>query len=195
VEPDVGLELGAVVPDDLAGMRLALAAARRALADDEVPVGAVVALDGRVIGRGWNATRRRADPTGHAEILALREAAEVVGAQRLPGAVLYCTVEPCFMCAGAASHARVARIVFAVRDPKFGACGSLGDVPRHPGLNHRSQVDEGLCADEARDLLVGFFRSKRRAVAAPDRPASASAPDESERDDPDSPFSSGGTRG
>jgi tRNA(adenine34) deaminase len=84
------------------------------------------------------------------------------------------------MCAGAASHARVARIVFAVRDPKFGACGSLGDVPRHPGLNHRSEVVEGLCADEARELLVGFFRSKRRAAAAPESPSAGSAPDDSE---------------
>lgn len=180
MEPHVALELGLAVPDDLAGMRLALVAARRALADDEVPVGAVVVLDGRVIGRGWNGTRRGADPTGHAEILALREAARTVGAQRLPGAALYCTVEPCFMCAGAASHARVARIVFAVRDPKFGACGSLGDVPRHPGLNHRSEVVEGLCADEARELLVGFFRSKRRAAAAPESPSAGSAPDDSE---------------
>jgi tRNA(adenine34) deaminase len=137
-------------------------------------VGAVVVLEGRVIGIGWNGTRKGMDPTAHAEVLAIRQAAGSLGAQRMPGATLYCTVEPCFMCAGAASHARVARIVFAIRDPKFGACGSLGDVPGHPALNHRSSVSEGLCADEARALMVDFFREKRRAARGESEHDSAS---------------------
>ncbi|MEZ5978885.1 MAG: tRNA adenosine(34) deaminase TadA [Planctomycetota bacterium] len=142
-------------------MSEALEEALRARAIDEVPIGAVVVLDGVVIGRGHNRTRTGKDPTAHAEMAALREAAAHVGAQRIVGATLYCTVEPCFMCAGAASHARVARIVFGVRDPKFGACGSLGDVPAHPGLNHRSDVVEGVRAEACRDLIVAFFREKR----------------------------------
>lgn len=156
------LELGVEVDGDEQGMQLALEAAREARKRDEVPVGAVVVLEGRVVGIGWNGTRGGKDPTAHAEVVAIRQAAGVVGAQRMPGATLFCTVEPCFMCAGAASHARVARIVFAIRDPKFGACGSLGDVPGHPALNHRSSVSEGLFADEARALMVEFFRAKRR---------------------------------
>ncbi len=168
------LELGVDVANDEAGMALALAAAHEARARDEVPVGAVVVLEGRVIGIGWNGTRKGMDPTAHAEVLAIRQAAGSLGAQRMPGATLYCTVEPCFMCAGAASHARVARIVFAIRDPKFGACGSLGDVPGHPALNHRSSVSEGLCADEARALMVDFFREKRRAARGESEHDSAS---------------------
>jgi tRNA(adenine34) deaminase len=142
-------------------MDLALAEAESARDADEVPVGAVVVLEGKVIGRGHNRTRRDADPTAHAEVLALRQAARTVGAQRLPGAVVYTTVEPCFMCAGALSHARVARVVWAVRDPKFGGCASLGEVLTDPRLNHRAEIVEGLRADEARDLLQEFFRSKR----------------------------------
>jgi tRNA(adenine34) deaminase len=142
-------------------MDLALAEAESARDADEVPVGAVVVLEGKVIGRGHNRTRRDADPTAHAEVLALRQAARTVGAQRLPGAVVYTTVEPCFMCAGALSHARVARVVWAVRDPKFGGCASLGQVLTDPRLNHRAEIVEGLRADEARDLLQEFFRSKR----------------------------------
>jgi len=142
-------------------MDLALAEARLARDADEVPVGALVVLDGVVIGRGHNRTRRDSDPTAHAEILALREAARAVGAQRLPGAVVYTTVEPCFMCAGALSHARVARVVWAVRDPKFGGCASLGEVLTDPRLNHRAELVEGPRGREARSLLQEFFRSKR----------------------------------
>jgi tRNA(adenine34) deaminase len=142
-------------------MRLALDLALGARDRDEVPVGAVVVLDGRVIGRGSNRTRRGADPSAHAELLALRAAARAAGAQRLPGAVLYSTVEPCFMCAGAALHARVARVVFGVRDPKFGGCVSLGQVLSLPRANHRAELTEGVLADEARDVLQAFFRSKR----------------------------------
>lgn len=142
-------------------MELALAEARRARAQDEVPVGAVVVLDGQVCGRGHNRTRADVDPTAHAEIVALRDAARRVGAARLPGAVLYTTVEPCFMCAGAAIHARVGRVVWGVRDPKFGGCASLGRVLDDPRANHRAEVSEGVLADEARDLMQEFFRSKR----------------------------------
>jgi tRNA(adenine34) deaminase len=152
---DGGLEL------DRGFMQLALEQARRAEAMDEVPIGAVVVLDGEVIGRGFNLTRSRRDPTAHAELLALREACARAGAMRLPGAVVYSTVEPCFMCAGALSHARVARVVFGVRDPKFGGCVSLGQVLSDHRLNHRSLVCEGVCAEPSRALLQKFFRNKR----------------------------------
>jgi tRNA(adenine34) deaminase len=142
-------------------MALALAEARAAEERDEVPVGAVVVLDGEVIGRGSNRTRERRDPTAHAELLALREATSAMGAMRIPGAVVFTTLEPCFMCAGALSHARVARVVWGVRDPKFGGCASLGAVLTDPRLNHTAEVAEGVCADEARALLQAFFRSKR----------------------------------
>jgi tRNA(adenine34) deaminase len=145
-------------------MLLALAEARAARDRGEVPVGAVVVLEGAVpavIGRGSNRTRVDADPTAHAELLALREAARAVGAPRLPGSVLYTTVEPCFMCAGAALHARVARVVWGVRDPKFGGCASLGRVLSDPRANHQAEITEGVLADEARWLLQEFFQSKR----------------------------------
>ena len=149
------------VLEDERWMGLALAAARDAEVEDEVPIGAVVVLDGVVIGRGHNLTRTRLDPTAHAEMLALSEAARAVGAMRLPEAVVYTTVEPCFMCAGALSHARVARVVWAVRDPKFGGCVSLGRVLDDPRLNHRAEFTEGVLADEARKLLQEFFRKRR----------------------------------
>ena len=150
---------------DLHWMREALSAAREAETADEVPIGAVVVLDGECIGRGSNRTRAVADPTGHAEMHAIRAAARHVGAQRVVGATVYTTVEPCFMCAGALLHARVARVVWAVRDPKFGACASLGTVLSDTRLNHQIEISEGVCADEARSLLVEFFQSKRRATA------------------------------
>ena len=146
---------------DLAFMDLALAEARRARAADEVPIGALVVLSGRVVGRGHNLTRARRDPTAHAELIAIAEAVREVGEARLVGATVYSTVEPCFMCAGALSHARVARVVWAVRDPKFGGCASLGAVLTDPRLNHRAEIHEGLRADESRALLQEFFRAKR----------------------------------
>jgi len=142
-------------------MALALDEARAAEREDEVPIGAVVVLDGKLVARAHNQTRTRCDPTAHAEILALSKAARKLGAQRLPGAVVYTTVEPCFMCAGALLHARAARVVWAVRDPKFGGCASLGHVLSDPRLNHRAETTEGVCADEARTLLQEFFRKKR----------------------------------
>lgn len=147
--------------DDVTGMLEALREAQGALAADEVPIGAVIVRDGVVLGRGRNRCRERRDPTAHAELEALREAFAATGDMRLPGVTVYTTVEPCFMCAGALSHARVARVVWAVRDPKFGGAASLGSVLTDPRLNHRAEVAEGVLADEARALLQGFFRSKR----------------------------------
>lgn len=146
---------------DLAFMRLALDEAIRARELDEVPIGAVIVFEGEVVGRGHNQTRTRCDPTAHAELLAVREAAGYVGAQRLVGATVYATLEPCFMCAGALSHARVQRVVWATRDPKFGGCASLGNVLSDTRLNHQVEITEGVLRDESRDLLQSFFRSKR----------------------------------
>jgi len=142
-------------------MRLALAEAERAFGEDEVPVGAVIVLDGEVVGRGRNRTRALVDPTAHAEVLAVRAAAAAVGAQRLVGATCYSTLEPCFMCAGALSHARVGRVVWATRDPKFGGCASLGRVLSDARLNHRALIHEGVLAEESARLLRTFFQSKR----------------------------------
>ncbi len=161
-------------------MALALAEAQAALAADEVPIGAVVVRDGAVLGRGRNRCRALKDPTAHAEFEALRAAFLATGDMRLPGATVYTTVEPCFMCAGALSHARVARVVWAVRDPKFGGAASLGAVLTDPRLNHRASVCEGVCADEARALLQGFFRAKRALAARRSPDASASEGDAAE---------------
>jgi tRNA(adenine34) deaminase len=152
----------AVADRDHVFMELALEEARRAEALDEVPIGAAIVLEGRVIARAHNRTRLQRDPTAHAEILAIRAACRELRAARIPGAVLYTTVEPCFMCAGALSQARVERVVWAVRDPKFGGCASLGRVLSDPRLNHRASIREGVRADEARELLQAFFQKKRR---------------------------------
>jgi tRNA(adenine34) deaminase len=155
--PPEGPAGGPLEERDREGMELALAEARAAFEEDEVPVGAVVVLGSRVVGRGHNRTRAERDPTAHAEVLAIREAARTVGAQRLVGATVYTTVEPCFMCAGALVHARVARVVWALRDPKFGACASLGRVLQDERLNHRCQTAEGVGAQASRSLLRRFF--------------------------------------
>ncbi|MEO6709886.1 MAG: tRNA adenosine(34) deaminase TadA [Planctomycetota bacterium] len=157
---------GARLEDDAHWMGLALEQALLAREKDEVPIGAVVVLERQVIGRGHNQTRGGMDPTAHAEMVAIAAAARTVQAQRLVGATVYTTVEPCFMCAGALLHARVARVVWGVRDPKFGGCVSLGNLLGDPRLNHRAQITEGVRADEARALLQTFFREKR---AAPPR--------------------------
>ena len=148
-------------PSDGAFMREALAFARIAYAEQEVPIGAVVVRDGRMAGRGRNRRERLADPTHHAEIEAIREAAQDAGTWRLDGTTLYTTVEPCAMCAGAAVNARIARIVFGCADPKAGYCGTLGDIPRDARLNHRCDVEGGLLAGESAELLQQFFRAKR----------------------------------
>jgi tRNA(adenine34) deaminase len=143
-------------------MRLALDEARAALAGDDVPIGAVVlSPDGDVIGRGHNMREAEADPTGHAEVVALREAARRQGEWRLEGCTLVVTLEPCTMCAGAAVLARVERIVFGAYDDKAGAVGSLWDVVRDRRLNHRPEVVAGVLADQSAALLDGFFRTHR----------------------------------
>ncbi len=142
-------------------MRLALAEARAAASEGEVPVGCVIVHRGQVIGRAHNLRETLQDPTAHAEIVALKQAASALGHWRLEGVTVYCTVEPCCMCAGALVNARVARLVYGVADAKSGACGSIFDVPRERRLNHRIEVSAGVLADEALDLLQQFFRKKR----------------------------------
>ncbi len=149
------------LPDDEHYMRLALAEARRALEHDDVPIGAVVVRDGEVIGRGHNERELREDPTAHAEVLALREAAASLGSWRVLDSVLFVTLEPCAMCAGAIVLARVPRVVWAAADPKAGAAGSVMDVLDHPRLNHRPQSAGGLLAEESAALIVDFFRTRR----------------------------------
>jgi tRNA(adenine34) deaminase len=155
------------IDPDFQFMGLALDEARLAAAMDEVPVGAVVVSargpDGsrEVLASAHNATLAERDPTAHAELLAIRLAARRLGYERLTGCAVYSTVEPCFMCAGALVLARVERVVFGVRDPKFGACASLGQVLAQPGLNHHIATSEGIRAEESRALLQEFFRSKR----------------------------------
>ncbi len=142
-------------------MALALEEARAAGTREEVPIGAVVVCGDEVLARAGNRVRGDCDPSAHAELLALRAAARVLGLVRLVDCVLYSTVEPCFMCAGALVHARLRRVVFAVRDPKFGGCVSLGRVLDHPQANHRLAFDEGVLAGESRELLQEFFRARR----------------------------------
>jgi len=149
-------------PRDEYFMRLALREAERAFEHDDVPVGCVIAQGGEVMAAGANERELRGDPTAHAEILALREAAGRVGNWRLDGCVLYVTLEPCAMCAGAIVLARVPRVVFATTDPKAGAAGSVLDVLGEPALNHRADVAGGLLAQEAGDLLRAFFVPRRR---------------------------------
>jgi tRNA(adenine34) deaminase len=147
---------------DDAWMAEALTEAVLAEANDEVPIGAVVVLNDLIIGRGHNRPISQNDPTAHAEMSALREAARTLNNYRLPGTTLYVTVEPCLMCMGALLHARVRRLVFGCYDPKAGAAGSLFNVSNDPRLNHQLEVTAGVRADESREQLQRFFRSKRR---------------------------------
>src|SRR5437763_7296828 len=142
-------------------MRLALREAARALEHDDVPIGAVVVRDGEVIGSGHNEREVRGDPTAHAEMIALREAARSLGSWRVLDAVIYVTLEPCAMCAGAIVLARISRVVFGATDPKAGAAGSVFDVLSEPRVNHRPEVAGGLLADEAGALLQDFFDDRR----------------------------------
>ncbi|HJV04187.1 MAG TPA: tRNA adenosine(34) deaminase TadA [Actinomycetota bacterium] len=142
-------------------MAEALEQARRSLSWGDVPIGAVVARAGEVLARAGNERERRGDPTAHAEILALRAASEAVGSWRLSGCTMYVTLEPCAMCAGAAVLARLDRVVFGAPDPKAGFAGSLGDLLRDPRLNHRVEVEGGVLAEEAGELLREFFRRRR----------------------------------
>lgn len=142
-------------------MDQALALADDAAARGEVPVGAIVVRDGVVIGRGGNMPIADSDPTAHAEIAALREAARDAGNYRLPGATLYTTLEPCAMCAGAIMHARIARVVFGARDAKSGACGSVVDLFAERRLNHHAQVEGGVRAEACAAVLSAFFAARR----------------------------------
>jgi tRNA(adenine34) deaminase len=148
-------------PRDEWFMRLALREAERAPDHDDVPIGAVVVHGGEVIGAGHNERELREDPTAHAEVLALREAAGHLGSWRVLDSVLYVTLEPCAMCAGAIVLARVPRVVYGTVDPKAGAAGSIMNLLDHPRLNHRPEVAGGLLAEEAAELLVEFFRPRR----------------------------------
>lgn len=142
-------------------MRQALALAAEAVAVGEVPVGAVVVKDGEIVGRGFNAPISRHDPSAHAEMAALRDAAQRLGNYRMPGCELYVTLEPCAMCAGAIVHARIARVVFGARDPKTGAAGSVVDLFAEPRLNHHAVVEGGVLAEECGAMLSAFFAARR----------------------------------
>jgi tRNA(adenine34) deaminase len=142
-------------------MRLALEQAQEAARLDEVPIGAILVYEGRVIGRGQNRRETQRDPTAHAEMIAIAEGAATLGAWRLLGTTMYVTLEPCPMCAGALVQARVARLVFGAADPKAGACGTLFDLVRDPRLNHRIEVTSGVLAGESASLLQQFFVRKR----------------------------------
>jgi tRNA(adenine34) deaminase len=148
-------------PKDEYFMRLALREAARALEHDDVPIGALVVREGEVIGSGHNEREVRSDPTAHAEMIALREAARALSSWRVLDAVMYVTLEPCAMCAGAIVLARVPRVVFAAADPKAGAAGSVFDILDEPRLNHRPRVESGLLAEDSADLLRAFFASRR----------------------------------
>jgi tRNA(adenine34) deaminase len=139
----------------------ALRCAQRALETDEVPVGAVVVSEGRVVGRGWNRNLTDCDPTAHAEIVALREAARNIGNHRLGYCELFATIEPCAMCAGAAVHSRIRRLVYGAEDPKAGAVHSILQVINHPSLNHQMEIRSGVLAGRSAEILQEFFRKRR----------------------------------
>ncbi|HEY1649822.1 MAG TPA: tRNA adenosine(34) deaminase TadA [Terracidiphilus sp.] len=147
--------------DDQQAMQAALAEARLAAEAGEVPIGAVAVHEGAIIARGQNRVLRDNDPTAHAEIVALRAAAQALGNYRLTGCTLYVTLEPCAMCAGAMIHARIDKLVFAADDPKAGACGSVLSVLNHPKLNHQMWAERGILAEESAELLRAFFRERR----------------------------------
>jgi tRNA(adenine34) deaminase len=150
-----------VMADDAAWMRLALQEAEKAAVSGEVPVGAVAVYQGQVVGRGYNRKESDRDPTAHAEMIALREAAVHRDNWRLLAVTLYCTLEPCPMCAGAMIQARLPRLVYGAKDSRFGADGSIVSVIREPGFNHRVAVTSGVLAEEAADLLQQFFQRLR----------------------------------
>lgn len=147
--------------NDEAFMAEALREAEAALLHDDVPIGCVIVRDGTIIGRGHNARERDNDPTAHAEIIALRQAAAAIGSWRVEGATLYVTLEPCFMCAGAMVLGRVPRLVYGTPDPKAGAAGSLADVPTDARLNHRLTVESGVLQAECAAVLKQFFAQRR----------------------------------
>jgi tRNA(adenine34) deaminase len=148
-------------PLDELWMEEALRCAQRALEAEEVPVGAVVVCDGKIVGRGWNRNITTSDPTAHAEVIALREAGATVGNHRQEGCDLFVTIEPCAMCAGAMTHARIKRLVYGADDPKAGAVQSVMQVLNHPQLNHKIEVRRGVLAARSTELLQSFFKSRR----------------------------------
>lgn len=150
--------------DDAVFMQQAISQAHNAWALGEVPVGAVVVKDGAVIATGFNQPIGTHDPTAHAEIMALRAAASILGNYRLPGCELFVTLEPCAMCSGAMMHARLARVVYGATDPKTGACGSIVDLFAQERLNHHAEVVGGVLAEECGNLLRAFFSERRRAL-------------------------------
>lgn len=147
-------------------MRAALELAQQAEALGEVPVGAVVVLAGEIVGRGFNAPISRHDPSAHAEMMALRDAAQRLGNYRLPGCELYVTLEPCAMCSGAIFHARIARVVYGARDPKTGAAGSALDLFAEARINHHAAVEGGVLAEDCGSMLSRFFAARRTAQRA-----------------------------
>jgi len=170
--------------EDIGFMQQALSLARQGASRDEVPVGAVVVCDGRVVGEGFNQPIGRHDPTAHAEVMALRDAAQRLGNYRLPGCTLYVTVEPCAMCAGAIQHARVARVVYGTTEPKTGACGSVVDLFAEPRLNHHAQVEGGVLAADCAETVSAFFQ-RRRAEARAAKTASLLVSDAEPEEDND----------
>ena len=152
---------------DQAYTQQALLLAQAAADAGEVPVGALVVQDGNIIGRGMNAPIGRHDPTAHAEIQAMREAAQAIGNYRLVGCTLYVTLEPCAMCSGAIQHARIARLVYGARDPKTGSCGSVINLMAEPRLNHHTEVVGGILAEECGSMLSRFFAARRASKKAP----------------------------
>lgn len=149
------------VDDDLHWMQYALQLADKAEQSGEIPVGAVLVKDGLVLGEGWNQSIQLNDPSAHAEMIAIRQAAEKIGNYRLIDCTLYVTLEPCAMCAGLLVHSRVKRLVFGAKDAKTGAAGSVLDIVRHPVLNHQLDVQDGLLAQQCADKLSEFFRRRR----------------------------------
>ncbi|HEU0201139.1 MAG TPA: tRNA adenosine(34) deaminase TadA [Burkholderiaceae bacterium] len=166
------------VSSDETFMRLAMDQAHNAWALGEVPVGAVVVKEGRVIATGFNQPIGNADPTAHAEIQAMRAAAEILGNYRLSGCELYVTLEPCAMCAGAIQHARVARVIYGAADPKTGACGSVVNLFAEPKLNHHARVTAGVLAEECGALLSRFFAERRELKRTGSLPADADDDDD-----------------
>ena len=146
---------------DLQWMQCAVELAKKAEAQDEVPIGAVIVLDNQIIGEGWNQPISSDDPTAHAEIMALRDAGEKIGNYRLPNATIYVTLEPCTMCAGAIIHARLSRLVYAADDPKTGACGSVFNLLQTEELNHKVDIEKGVMEEECQSLIRSFFKEKR----------------------------------
>lgn len=142
-------------------MRIALLEAEKALENEDVPIGAIAVLNDEIIGRGYNQREAEQDPTAHAEMIAIRQAAQAIGYWRLENVTLYCTLEPCVMCAGAMVLARLPRLVYATVDPKAGASGSIMNITTHPQLNHQIEVTSGLFADEAAEQIRAFFRMLR----------------------------------